>query len=215
MQAQQLAERHPDDLSRQIELGQGHAWLADALQKQGRLADTRDHRESELAIYRAVLAKYSTVRQAKYSTVVALQLLGRLAMIEGDPEHALAQFSDASAGAESLLVNERDNMDLTSVVGIAQVDLGEALLATGKLDEARAARTRAKTLLAIALAHDNTVENWRYYEDRADLLDAALAASAGHNEEALNIDQAVIGRLDTTGIKGQPNTEALWILLAN
>jgi len=210
-QAQGLAGRHPDELNRQIELGQAHAWLADALQKHGQLADARTHREGELRIYQAVLSKDPTVRQAKFSTVVALQVLGRLAMIDGDLGRSVADFSDAVTRAEALLTNERDNMDLTSVVAIAQVDLGEALLADGKPDEARTAQKRADTLLAVALAHDSTVENWRYYQDRADLLGAALAASAGHSDEALEIDQAVINRIDPRVID-ESNTEPLWLL---
>jgi eukaryotic-like serine/threonine-protein kinase len=210
-QAEWLAHRHSDDLNRQIELGQGHAWLADALQKQGRLADTRTHRESELAIYRTILSKEPTMRQAKYSTIVALQVLGRLAMIEGNVSGGLDKFGDAAARAEALLAEERNNMDLTSVAAIAHVDLGEALLAAGKMDEARAAQKRADALLVVALAHDNSVESWGYYRDRAHLLEAALASGAGHHDEAIKIDQTVISRLEPN-VKGESNTEPLWLL---
>jgi hypothetical protein len=192
-------------------LGQATAWLADAVQKQGRLAKTRSLRESELTIYQAILTKDPTYRQAKYSTIVALQILGRLAMIEGDLNRATAIFSDAAARAEALLTNERDNMDLTSVAAIAQVDFGEALLAGAHIGPAHAAQQRADTLLAAALAHDDTVSLWREYRDRANLLQAAIAARNGANAQALQIDQAVLGRLETAA-STSANTETFWIL---
>jgi tetratricopeptide (TPR) repeat protein len=210
-EADGLARRRPNDPNRQIELGQATAWLADAVQKQGRLAKTRSLRESELTIYQAILTKDPTYRQAKYSTIVALQILGRLAMIEGDINRATAIFSDAAARAEALLTNERDNMDLTSVAAIAQVDFGEALLARAQLGLARTAQQRADTLLSAALAHDDTVALWREYRDRANLLQATIAARGGETVQALQIDQAVLGRLETAA-STSANTETFWIL---
>jgi tetratricopeptide (TPR) repeat protein len=210
-EADGLARRHPDDFNRQIELGQAHAWLADAVQKQGRLTETRSLREKELAIYGAILAKDPTIRQAKYSTIVALQILGRLAIVQGDLNRALANFTDAVSRAETLLTTERDNMDLTSVVAIAHVDLGDGLLANGQVDAARGAQQRADTLLAAALVHDQSVARWREYRDRANLLQAAIAARNGANTQALQIDQAVLGRLETAA-SASANTETFWIL---
>jgi hypothetical protein len=205
-----LARSHPDDSGREIELGQATAWLADAVQKQGHLAKARSLRESELAIYQAILTKDPTYRQAKYSSIVALQILGRLAMIEGDLNRATANFRDAAARAESLLTNERENMDLTSVVAIAQVDLGEALLAGAQSAPAQTAQQRANTLLTTALAHDGTVALWLEYRDRANLLQAAIAARNGADSQALQIDQAVVSRLQSASTPS--NTESFWIL---
>jgi tetratricopeptide (TPR) repeat protein len=210
-EADGLARRHPEDLNRQIELGQAHAWLADAVQKQGQLTQMRFLREKELAIYGAILAKDPTYRQAKYSTIVALQFLGRLAMIQGDIHRALADFTDAVSRADNLLTSERDNMDLTSVLAIAQVDLGEALLVSGRVDEASNAQQRAETLLVAALAHDDTVARWREYRDRANLLQAAIAARGGAFSRALEIDQAILSRLQSDP-QAATSTESFWIL---
>ena len=210
-EAQSIATRHPDDLNRQFELGQAHAWMADTLKKQGRLADARAHRESELAIYRAILVKEPTLRQAKYSTAVTLQMLGHLAMIEGDITRALPLFGDAVARAEDLLVNERDNMDLTSLVAIALVDRGEALLASGALGEARTVQKRAAGLLATALAHDKTVAQWANYRDRAAMLEAAIAARGGDWEAALKLDQSTLSGIESRGGPGT-NTEPQYLL---
>ena len=206
--ADQLANKHPKDVSLQIELGQGHAWLADSLQKQGHLAEARTHRETELSIYRAILKNDPTVRQAKFSIIGSLQVLGRLAEIRADFDGALADFTDAAVRAEALLNEERDNMDVTSLLAIARLDLGEALLAAGRLDAARTAQQTAATLLATALAHDGTVALWRNNRDRAFLLEAAIIAKAGQPGEALRLDQAVMKSLEGSG----SNADTLWLL---
>lgn len=211
-EASDLARRHPDDPSRQIELGQATAWLADAVQQQGQLAKTRALRESELAIYQGILVKDPTYRQAKYSTIVALQILGRLAMIQRVLDRAAADFSDAAARAEALLATERENMDLTSVVAIAQVDFGEALLARSQIDAAQTAQQRADALLTTALAHDATVALWLEYRDRANLLRSAIAAQRGDNSQALQIDQSVLSRLQASAASAASNTDSFWIL---
>jgi tetratricopeptide (TPR) repeat protein len=140
-----MAKRKPNDLNLQIELGQGHAWLADALQKQGQLAEIRRHTETELAIYRAVLAKDPTIRQAKFSTVDALLSSGRLSMLEGNQKKASAAFSEAAERGERLLDVERENMDLTSVVASAHISLGESLLARGSVQSAGTEQQRASS----------------------------------------------------------------------
>jgi hypothetical protein len=85
------------------------------------------------------------------------------------------------------------------------------LLASDQLDAARTAQQRADTLLAAALAHDDTVTRWREYHDRADLLAAAIAARSGDSAQALERDYAVLSRLQPTTMAGS-NTESFWIL---
>ncbi len=208
--AEGLANRRPDDPNLQLELGQSHAWLADALQRSGRLVETRAHRDKELKIYGSMLEKDPTLRQAKYSTIVALQRLGDLAKIEDDEKGALADFRESAVQGDALLAGEHDNMDLAAVVAIGQIDLGESLLAAGQPDAALAAYQKADALLTAALAHDASVALWRDYRDRAALLRAEILSAGGHRSEALQIDQEVLGRLETQ--RAIPNTEPFWLL---
>jgi tetratricopeptide (TPR) repeat protein len=206
-----LAHRMPNDPNHQYELSQGHAWLADTLEKQGHLAQARSHRDTELAIYQAILSKDPTIRQAKFSTIVALESLGRLKMTEGDPKGALADFSNSAAQAEALLVNEPANMDLTGVVAIAQVELGEALLVAEQANEARTAQQRGAALIDTALGHDGSVAVWQGYRDRGILLEAAIAGRNGEHVQALRLDQGVLGRLQVHAGTAS-NTEPFWLL---
>ena len=207
----ELARRKPDDPDRQIELAIGHAWLADALQKLGRLSDARTHNEAELEIYRTVLAKNTTLRQPKFSTIDVLQTLGRLELLEGNAKSALGKFKESADRAEALLAGERENMKTVSVTAIAQVALGEALLAQGQTDAAHIAQQRASALLVIALSHDDTVAMWRNHRDEASMLEAKISAAEGQKAEALRLDQAVLSRLSSIA-EPSPNTQPFWLL---
>ncbi len=207
----ELARRNPSDLNRQFELGQGHAWLADALQKLGRLAEARDHNETELQIYRVILAKDGTMRQPKFSTVDVLQTLGHLAMLEGKAKSALDDFKESAERAEALLAGEPENMNTMAAAAIAQVALGEVLLAQGQADGARAAQRRASTLLVTVLSHDANVALWRDHRDEASLLEAKIYAEEGQVAEALKLDQAVLTRLSATA-EPSANTQPFWLL---
>lgn len=206
-----LALRHPDDVEAQMALGQGHAWLADSLQRQGQLAEARTHRETELALYKKVLAHDPTIRQAKLASIVARQTLGRLAMIHGNLPVALAHFRGCVSDGEALLVNEQNNVDLSAVVAISQVELGDAELVANLVDGARSAQQRAAVLLKSALEHDNSVALWHYYADWARLLEAAVDARSGHREEALRIDQGLVARIDHGNVP-VPSADNLWLL---
>lgn len=207
----ELARRLPGDLNQQLNLGQAHAWLADAQEKQGRLASARTHRETEIEIYREILTKDPTIRQAKFSTIVALGSLGRIKAIQGDAKSALEDFSSSARRAEALLDNERENMDLTSVVGIAQIELGEALLRSEHADAARIAQLRGAALLDIALTHDGSVALWRGYRDRGILLEAAIVSRAGDRALALRLDVEALHRLEMEADTGS-NTDHYWLL---
>jgi tetratricopeptide (TPR) repeat protein len=206
-----LAHRLPGELNHQYEAGQGHAWLADALEKQAYMLPARAHRETELSIYREILAKDPTFRQAKFSTIVALDSLGSIKTIGGDVKGALEDFSNSAERAEALLVNERENMDLTAVVGVTQIEFGEALLASEQVDAARGTQQRGASLIDKVLAHDGTVALWRSYRNRAVLLEATIASQMGEHAKALVLDQDLLRRMGTEA-NTAANTDGFWLL---
>jgi eukaryotic-like serine/threonine-protein kinase len=206
-----LAHRLPGDLNHEYDFGQGHAWLADALEKQARMLAARAHRETELAIYRQILVKDPTYRQAKFSTIVALDSLGSIKTIGGDVKGAVDDFSNSAERAEALLLNERENMDLTAVVGVTQIEFGEALLASEQVNAARSTQQRGAALIDKVLAHDGTVALWRSYRDRALLLEAAIAGRMGEHVQALALGQDVLRRMGSEG-NTAANTDGFWLL---
>jgi hypothetical protein len=102
-------------------------------------------------------------------------------------------------------------MDSAAVAALTHVSAGEALLASGAVHAARTAQQRADELLKAPLAHDANVALWRGYRDRADLLEAAIAAASGEADRALQLDRSLLARLGMPG-SAKLNTEAFWLL---
>jgi tetratricopeptide (TPR) repeat protein len=210
--SQALAARHPTDNDQAQQAGQAHAWLADAFEKEGRLRDARAHRLAQLALARASLARDGSFQRAKVDTIVATRALARQDMLRGDVAAALKGYSDAVARAEALLATQPDNMDLTAYsAAIAELELGETLLAARRFAEAGEHQQRAAALVATALAHDATVMEWQGYQARARLLEAALAARRGDRTSALHLDSATLAKLAAEPLVGV-NTDPRWLL---
>jgi hypothetical protein len=93
---------------------------------------------------------------------------------------------------------------------VAQIDLGEALLAAGRSSEAAAHGRRAADLAAAALRHDPSGQDWRAYRVRARLLEAALATRGGAPAKALDLDLATLKELAANPPVGV-NTEQRWL----
>lgn len=53
----------------------------------------------------------------------------------------MVEGNSSATQAEALLVNERENMDLTGVVAIILVEFGEELFQSDQLSEARSAQS--------------------------------------------------------------------------
>ncbi|MGH7024855.1 MAG: hypothetical protein ACREEB_14875, partial [Caulobacteraceae bacterium] len=208
---QELVRRNPADTDKALGLGQSHAWLADALETQGRLGAAREQRLEELAIYRRLLAVNKTLHMAQFSTLVALRKLADIAMLSGQTKAALIGYANAARQAEALLEQQPDNMDLTGEVAVVEADLGEALFAAGRLDDAALHQRRATALAAIALAHDPAVKHWQEYSAHARLLEGELDARRGDKSGALGVDQATLASLGASPPIGI-NTEARWLL---
>jgi tetratricopeptide (TPR) repeat protein len=184
-----LLRRHPDDLDRRMELAACDAWLADSLENLGRLSEARAHRQQELTIYHAILKRDPRIQQAEVNSVVAEQALAQLDLIAGNVPRALAGLEAAAARAVRLTASEPDDMDIASVAAVAEVRLGEALMAAHRLQDAQAASRKAEAPLAAALAKNPSVTSWRRYADEAALLRATLAASGGDPSAALLLDE--------------------------
>jgi tetratricopeptide (TPR) repeat protein len=210
--SQALAARHPTDNDQAQQVGQAHAWLADALEKEGRLGDARAHRLAQLALAQACLARDGSFQKAKVDTIVAMRHLAGQDMLRGDVAAALKGYRDAVGRAEALLATQPGNMDLTAFsAAIAELELGETLLAARRFAEAGDHQQRAAALVATALAHDATVMEWKGYQARARLLEAALAARRGDRTSALHLDSATLAKLAAEPLMGV-NTDPRWLL---
>jgi hypothetical protein len=103
-------------------------------------------------------------------------------------------------------------MDLTAYsAAIAELELGETLLAARRYGEAGDHQRRAASLIDTALAHDSTVQEWRGYRDRGRLLEGALAARQGDRRRAFGLDSVTLAELADEPQVGV-NTDGRWLL---
>ena len=123
-----LAAEHPADIDDTLALGQAYAWLADGLEKEGRLGEARARRRAQLALYASLLARDPTLTKASFSTIPALRAIARIDVLAGDGQAAVADYQTAASRAEALRAIRPDDMDLGSEVALAEIDLGEVLL---------------------------------------------------------------------------------------
>lgn len=208
---QALALKHPGGRDEALNLAQCRAYLGDAFEKQGRLADARRQRLAQRAIYGAILAKDATIQFANFGEIVIDRALARQAMLAGDSKSALTGYGEAVARAEALLATQQDNMDLAGEAILAELDLADALLSSGRAQDAGAHDRRAAELARVALAHDATVLEWQRDRLRARLIEAALMARGGDRAGALALENRALSELAATPLAGI-NTDARWLL---
>ena len=205
-----LAGKRPEDTARQIDLGGCHAWLSQAFEQEGDLAQARAERITELDIYQAVLKRDPTEEPATFSAVVARRALARFAYLSHDLKTALLGYEDAARRAERLAAQEPGDMATIGAAAIVTADLGETFLALGRLDAAESAQRRAETLITATLAHDTTVRLWSGYRTQIRLLNAELLAKRGRYTEALALDTEILGELAPS--RAPTNTETRWLI---
>ena len=79
-----LVGRRPTDLDRQMDVAQSHAWLADALEANGKLRAARAERDQESDVYRNMLARDPHYQKAEFSAAIAEQAHADLGRLLGD-----------------------------------------------------------------------------------------------------------------------------------
>jgi tetratricopeptide (TPR) repeat protein len=206
-----VAAEHPADVDDALALGQAYAWLADGLEKEGRLGEARAQRRAQLALYATLLVRDPTLIKASFSTIPALRAIARIDLLGGDSTAAVTDYRAAASRAEALRAVRPDDMDLASEVALAEIDLGETLLSTNRPAEADACQKRAAAMVAADLAYGPLTQTWRTVDARARLLAAALRARAGDHAGALVIERTALAALTADPQVGV-NTDARWLI---
>jgi len=156
-----LARREPGDLDRVTAQGQSYAWLADALNRQARIAEARATRLAELAVYAAYDAAESGNAQIRNRKGTALYSLAQIEIAAGELEESVARASDAVRILDELLAEDPDNMEQADRTSLAHAVLGEALFHLGRNEQARASLSRSIDIAERLVARDDSVAQWR------------------------------------------------------
>ena len=192
-----LAKAAPEDAGLQLEAAQSHAWLADAREKTGMLEAALQERTTELAIEQAVLAVDPKNNEARRAELVARIVLARLSMAKGNSPEAIGQLKVAAALAESLIKTEPDNTFWAETGSDLYSYYGEDAFYVSDLKVAHDAATRACAIANDLVKRDTSVVRWRgYLLSRCQLLQAMLKVHSGNQQDALDLSQEVVQRID-------------------
>jgi len=195
--SQALAQAAPDDVSRQLENAQSHAWLADAHEKQGAFDQASALRAAELATYQSVLAIDPNNNDAKRGFLVASGVLARLSIANGKLPQAIDQFEAAATFADQLIAAEPKNTDWADMSAQTYAEFGEALHFSGDDSGARKQIARATEIAERLIQDDSSVIRWQaYLLSRCNLLQAEVASRGGDHQGALKQAQEVVRRID-------------------
>ncbi|MBP6596373.1 MAG: TIR domain-containing protein [Arenimonas sp.] len=144
--AMALLEESPEDAERLVSAGNSLAWLADALVRQTKLAEARQIRGDEIALYERWLTQHPEDAVAKGFLATARFRLAQTQLNLGLAEDALDNARRSAVIAEALLAAEGDNVENVdravyagATVGEVYLHLGQYLLAEDALRQAIAA----------------------------------------------------------------------------
>jgi tetratricopeptide (TPR) repeat protein len=206
----ETAARRTLDAEHQIAVAQIHAAMADALDKEGRLAQSRGERLAEAGVYPAILARDPTYRDADVDRIVNGLALAHLDLLEGDASAAASRAQAAADHAQTLWSRKRSDVDLESLCVIARARLSQAKLEMEDIAGAQAAIDQAFTHTAALRARDPSMGVWRRYADEAALSQASILRQRGDVEGAWRIDQQVLA--DAASMQGPAvNSTARWL----
>ncbi len=209
-----LAAGDPGDVDRMIAQGQSYGWLADALNRQAKIAEARAARLAELALYAAFDAAESENAQIRNRNATALYSLALLETAAGAPEESRARAADAVRILDELLAKDPDNTELADRTSLAHAALGEALFHLGRNGQARASLARSIDIAERLVARDDSVAQWRDQNLSVPRLALArLEAASGDPAAAYRLFAAVAGDLRESvqgGGAAEPRTTRIY-----
>jgi eukaryotic-like serine/threonine-protein kinase len=151
-----LASVDPDNRTYQSELPKVFAWLADAQGALGNLPAAINARERQVALLSGAIARGATDVSFRAQLITAHQGLGNLLMEHGDAVRAIEEMRAAVDEAHQLIPIEPTNQVWKSTMAGAQLDLANAFLSIGQVDEA-AGQTQSACALVAAVGGRNSV----------------------------------------------------------
>jgi tetratricopeptide (TPR) repeat protein len=179
---QNLASVDPDNRTYQSELPKVFAWLAEAQGALGNLPAAINARERQIALLSGAIARGATDVGFRSQLITAHQGLGNLLVTHGDTPRGIEEMRAAVDQAHRLIPIEPTNQVWKSMMAGAQLDLANALLSTGDVDEA-AEQTQSACALVAALGGRDSVSPKR----RACLtMRSRLALQSGAAAQALS-----------------------------
>ncbi|MCJ8191909.1 toll/interleukin-1 receptor domain-containing protein [Sphingomicrobium aestuariivivum] len=174
-----LSDQQGRPASLEVELADGHSWIATSLGWLGRIPEAIAARKREMALYDRILAEDEDHAVARRRRVYTAARLGQLLADTGDTQAAAALFDEAVGDGEALLRADPDNAMTATFLMNPLRARGMMRWAQGSRQAARQDFTRTRQLLDDLTARDPDNEDWNV-EGRTtlDLVEAMTVGAA-------------------------------------
>lgn len=180
-----LAEKAPADRGRQLDLADDYVWLALALERLGAFAEAEAALATEAELHAWLLSSDPADNAVLRRSAVNGRVRARLALAVGDAPRALELLKSLVPLHVSRLAHDETNTQWHAYLGWLQIELGNALLATGDHAAARTIAHEAMETAGFLMALDGAAAEWAILNyGGALMLSADVELAAGNIEAA-------------------------------
>jgi len=179
-----LRPKKGGETTQALNLGQGYAWLADALRRQVNLEEARAARLSEIEMYASALKRNPKNASLQAPMQIANYRLAEVELARGQVNQALRSAHIATQLGLELLAREPEKSELIDGASQALAILGDIQDRAGEPSNALRSLTEAARLAEELVGSDNSVTQWRA-QNRSypKLVMARILESAGDGAE--------------------------------
>ncbi len=175
----------PNNSDYQKSVGEALAWLADAQQAEGRIADATATRKRQIGLLQRLAGEAHGDIANRQKLIPAHQALGRLLAAQGLNGEAAGHLRQATAIADELIPAEPDNSRTVEYGATAHLALAQHLLGTGQAASAAAEADKGCELVRRLLSRDATVVQWRSDQLTCLVVRTRISISSGAPAQAV------------------------------
>lgn len=205
-----LARGKTADAQEQYDLAISHAWLADVLERQGKLQAAIAERQTERGVLETILAADALNGAAKDALADCKRAQARFALARGDNPLARKLAQEAAREAQLMASTDPSNAEAASAAAVSYLTLGDVLLANGDTSGAENAAAMTRRYSALLLARDRRVPKWRLIEVRELSLRSRVAAMRGMHADALALAEAALSEIAMMPASGRDASDVRW-----
>jgi tetratricopeptide (TPR) repeat protein len=184
--AEALLAKDANNKDYRNKLVQALAWLADAREYSGQLDEALAHRQRQIALLERLWDPKKPDTDLKRDEMTARRAVARIYSYRGQLPQAVAQARQASSVIDWLANTEPQNTEWMQAGARANFERADLELASGNVDQARAAATAACGAASNLVAKDRSVAEWRSnMQFSCARINARLALRSGQNGQAI------------------------------
>lgn len=201
--AMALLQEAPEDSERMVSAGISLAWLADALVRQTKLAEAKQIREDEIALYDQWLASHPDDAVAQGLLAAAKYRLAQTQLALGSVDAALGNARQAADIADALLALDGENIERVDRALLAHTVVGEAYLHLGQYPLAMESALKAIAVVPGTAQREVGEEQTRAFDaSQAKLVLATLHQRLGQSAQARQLFAEVTENYRTSQLGG-------------